>query len=68
MPRKIVTVTHPDGTKKIIVGQPSNTQPVNVPTDEEKRRPKPIMGKAGTTSTKTAYKLGGKVNVRKRKI
>ena len=66
MPRKVVTVTHPDGTKKVIVGQRSNQEPVKTKEGEEYRRAKPILGKAGTTSTKTAYKFGGKVNVRKR--
>ena len=66
MARKVVTVTHPDGTKKVIVGQPSNGTPIKTREGVEERRAKPILGKAGTTSTKTAYKLGGKVNVRKR--
>lgn len=65
MARKIVTVTHPDGTKKVIVGKEITSQPVKTREGEDKR-PKPIMSKAGTTSTKTAYKLGGKINVRKR--
>lgn len=74
MPRKVVTVTHPDGTKKVIVGQPTNSQPT--PSDSEPiktrqgddsdKRVKPIMGKAGLTSTRTAYKKGGKINVGKR--
>ena len=78
MGRRIITVTHPDGSKKIIVGKESSYSPapakrgpsdVNnepLPKEADKRRAKPIMGKAGTTSTKTAYKLGGKINVRKR--
>lgn len=74
MPRKVVTVTHPDGTKKVIVGQPTNSQPT--PSNNElvktrqgdgsDKRVKPIMGKAGLTSTRTAYKKGGKINVGKR--
>lgn len=66
MSKKVVIVTHPDGTKKVIVSQESNSQPVVTRKAEENKRPKPIMSKAGTTSTKTAYKLGGKINVRKR--
>ena len=74
MARKIVTITHPDGTKKIIVSKESTFKPIssnNIPKEisinqEERKRPKPIMGKAGLTSTKTAYKKGGKINVRKR--
>lgn len=66
MPRKVVTVTHPDGTKKVIVGQPTESKPVATREAEKERRPKPIMGKAGLTSTRTAYKKGGKINVGKR--
>lgn len=66
MPRKVVTVTHPDGTKKVIVGQSTESQPVSSRKAEEDRRPKPIIGKAGLTSTRTAYKKGGKINVGKR--
>ena len=74
MARRIVTVTHPDGTKKVIVGKQSTSQPIpsnseSVKTrqgDDSDKRPKPIMSKAGLTSTKTAYKFGGKINVRKR--
>jgi hypothetical protein len=66
MARKVITVTHPDGTKKVIVGQESNKTLVKTREGVEERRVKPLMSKAGTTSTKTAYKLGGKINVRKR--
>lgn len=74
MARRIVTVTHPDGTKKVIVGKqstsqptPSNSEPIKTRQgDDSDKRPKPIMSKAGLTSTKTAYKFGGKINVRKR--
>ena len=66
MPRKVVTITHPDGTKKVIVGQPTESKPVATREAEKERRPKPIMSKAGLTSTKNAYKFGGKINVRKR--
>lgn len=66
MSKKVVIVTHPDGTKKLIIGQRSNQVPVKTREGENERRAKPILGKAGTTSTKTAYKFGGKINVRKR--
>ena len=66
MPKTVVTVTHPDGTKKVLVSKESNSHPVKTrEAEEETKRAKPIMGKAGTTSTKTAYKFGGKINVRK---
>ena len=55
MSRKIVTVTNPNGIKRIIVGQASNHQVVDTLSNKERKRPKPIIGKAGTTSTKTAY-------------
>lgn len=74
MTKRIITITHPDGTKKIVVSKESIFKPIssnNIPKEtsrnqEERRRAKPIMGKAGMTSTKTAYKFGGKINVRKR--
>ena len=44
MPRKVITVTHPDGTKKVIVGQPSNGTPVKTREPEKDRRPKPEHG------------------------
>ena len=74
MARKVVTITHPDGTKKVIVGKQStsrptlsNSEPIKTRQgDESDKRVKPIMGKAGLTSTRTAYKKGGKINVGKR--
>lgn len=68
MAKRVITVTHPDGSKKVLVSKGSASEPVKTTTvkDEEEKRPKPVMGKAGTTSTKTSYKLGGKINVRKR--
>lgn len=82
MPKKVITVTYPNGTKKLIVGKESNNIPIkesnNVPIKEnntpvkvrtiekEDKKPKPIMGRAGLTSSKRAYKYGGKINVRKR--
>ena len=74
MPRKVITVTHPDGTKKVIVGKQSTSQPIPSNSehvkikqkDDSDKRAKPIMGKAGLTNTRTAYKKGGKINVGKR--
>lgn len=74
MSRKVVTVTNPDGTKKVIVGKqstsqptPSNNEPIKTRQgDDYDKRAKPIIGKAGLTSTRTAYKKGGKINVGKR--
>ena len=74
MPRKVVTVTNPDGTKKVIVSKqstshstPFNSESVKTrQVDYSDKRVKPIMGKAGLTSTRTAYKKGGKINVGKR--
>ena len=74
MTRRIVTVTHPDGTKKVIVSKqstsqstPSNGESVKTrQVDDSDKRAKPIIGKAGLTNTRTAYKKGGKINVRKR--
>lgn len=66
MAKKVITVTYPDGTKKVIVGKESNMTPIKTRELEDTKRVKPLMSKAGTTSTKTAYKLGGKLNGRKR--
>lgn len=74
MPKKIVTVTNTDGTKKVIVSKQSTSQstPFNSESiktrrvDDSDKRVKPIIGKAGLTSTRTAYKKGGKINVGKR--
>ena len=59
MPRKIVTVTHPDGTKKIIVGQPNNSQPIITRKPEDKR-PKPGTPKISISKERNGYKNGGK--------
>lgn len=66
MPRKVVTVTHPDGTKKIIVGQPTNSQPVKTREPEEDRRPKPETPFTGLTKERNAYKHGGKFKFKAR--
>ena len=61
MPRKVVTVTHSDGTKKVIVGQPSNKVPVKTREPEEDRRPKPGTPKISISKEKNGYKYGGKL-------
>lgn len=61
MPRKVVTVTHPDGTKKVIVGQPTESKPVATRKAEEDKRPKPVTPKISITNEKNGYKYGGKV-------
>lgn len=66
MPRKVVTVTHPDGTKKVIVGQPSNKQPVKTREPEPNRRPKPETPFTGLTKERNAYKHGGKFKFKAR--
>lgn len=60
MPRKVVTVTHPDGTKKVIVGQSSNKTPVKTREGEDKR-PNPVTPKISITNEKNGYEYGGKV-------
>ena len=69
MARKVVTITHPDGTKKVIVGKQSTFQPTFVDTskpvstresEEEKRKIKPTVTKAGLTKERNPYKNGGK--------
>lgn len=61
MARKVITVTHPDGTKKIIVGKESNMTPVKTREPEEKKRAKPGTPKVGLTTEKNGYKYGGKL-------
>lgn len=75
MNRPTIKITKPDGSTKIIVGKSSDNQYVKTATEPVKSRepikekkPKPIMGRAGLTSTKTAYKYGGKLYVRKREL
>ena len=61
MARKVVTVTHPDGTKKIIVGQPTSSNPVITREAEKDRRPKPGTPKISISKEKNGYKYGGKL-------
>lgn len=66
MTRKVVTVTHPDGTKKVIVGQKSNQEPVKTREGEKDRRAKPGTPKISITNEKNGYKYGGKVKLKTR--
>lgn len=61
MARRVVTVTHPDGTKKVIIGQPSNNIPVKTRESEEDKRPKPGTPKIGISHERNGYKNGGKI-------
>ena len=69
MARRIVTITHPDGTKKVIVGKQSTSQPTAVDASkpvstrkaEEDRRPKPGTPAIGLTKQRNGYKRGGKI-------
>ena len=69
MARKVVTITHPDGTKKVIVGKQSTSQPTSVDTSklvstresEEDKRPKPVTPKISISKEKNGYKYGGKI-------
>lgn len=66
MARRVVTVTHPDGTKKVIVGKQSNNVPVKVIESEEDKRPKPVTPKISISKEKNGYKYGGKVKYKTR--
>ena len=66
MARKVITVTHPDGTKKVIVGQPSNGTPVKTREPEKDKRPKPETPFTGLTKERNAYKHGGKFKFKTR--
>ena len=61
MARKVVTVTHPDGTKKVIVGKPTDSKPVVTKEAEKDRRPKPGTPAVGLTKQRNGYKRGGKI-------
>lgn len=69
MSRRIVTVTHPDGTKKVIVGKQTTSQPTPSDTSkpvltresEKDRRPKPETPFTGLTKERNGYKRGGKI-------
>lgn len=61
MARKIVTITRPDGTKKVIVDQSTESQPVSSRKIEEDRRPKPVTPKISISKEKNGYKYGGKI-------
>ena len=61
MARKVVTVTHPDGTKKVIVGKPTDSKPVVTKEAEKDRRPKPGTPAVGLTKQHNGYKHGGKI-------
>ena len=69
MARRIVTVTHPDGTKKVIVGKQSTSQPtpvdiskpVSTREEEKDRRPKPGTPAVGLTKQRNGYKRGGNI-------
>ena len=73
MGRRVITVTHPDGTKKVIVGKESSyngTTSTSKPIpshvnekedDTKKNRPKPGTPKVGLTHERNGYKKGGKI-------
>ena len=61
MSKRIVKFTYPDGTKKVIVGQQSNSQPVLTREADKDRRPKPGTPAVGLTKQRNGYKRGGKI-------
>ena len=76
MSHRIVTVTHPDGTKKVIVGKQSTSNPTSVDISkpvstreaEKYRRPKPGTPKIGISHERNGYKNGGKLKLKVSKI
>ena len=63
---KIVTVTHPDGTKKVIVGQNSKESINKRKLTDEERRPKPVTPKISISRERNGYKNGGKIKSKTR--
>lgn len=69
MSSKVVTITRPDGTKKVIVSKQSTSQPTSIDTskpvstreEEKDRRPKPGTPAVGLTKQRNGYKHGGKI-------
>ena len=75
MPKKLITITKPDGTKKVVVLKENNkepiktnnstpiktnTQSIKVRNIDESNRAKPPIPKAGLTKEREAYRYGGK--------
>ena len=66
MARKVVTITQPDGTKKVIVSQtPKESVNKRKLTDEE-RRAKPVTPKISISRERNGYKNGGKIKSKTR--
>ena len=61
MSKRIITITHPNGTKKVIVGQQTTSQPVITREADKDRRPKPGTPAVGLTKQRNGYKRGGKI-------
>lgn len=61
MAKKVVTITHPDGTKKVVVSKESNSTPVKTIEGKSTGRPKPGTPKVGLTKERNGYKYGGKI-------
>lgn len=61
MAKRIITITHPNGTKKVIVGQQTTSQPVLTREADKDRRPKPGTPAVGLTKQRNGYKRGGKI-------
>lgn len=64
MSKRIVTVTHPDGTKKVIIGTAGNNKLVSTRKAEEDKRPKPGTPKIGISHERNGYKNGGKLKLK----
>ena len=72
MGRRIITVTHPDGSKKIIVGKessynsvPASSKPIKTRTiGDDDKRPKPVTPKISISKEKNGYKYGGKLKLK----
>ena len=71
MGRKVITITHPNGDKRVIVSKQSTAQPTasNASPDDasrvfKDRRPKPGTPKISITNEKNGYKYGGKVKLK----
>ena len=62
MAKRVITVTYPDGTKKVLVSKESNGQSIKTIVNENTdRRPKPVTPKISISKERNGYRHGGKL-------
>lgn len=61
MAKRVITITKPDGTKRVVVAEDKEHTPVKTIESEPDRRPKPGTPKISISDEKNGYKYGGKL-------